>query len=136
MLVVTTQAQTVYKLGDRGVTAPVLLTKVAPTYPPEARAEGVQGRVIVEAVVLPTGRVGADLRAVRSELWRYRGPQARDEGPAAFLSDEEVAKFGLDKEAVAALRRWTFRAGTKDGKSVPVRMLVEVPFALTAARGV
>ena len=40
------------------------------------------------------------------------------------------AAFGLDQPAVKAMKRWTFKPGTKDGKPVPVRVSVEMTFTL------
>ena len=38
--------------------------------------------------------------------------------------------FGLDEQAVKAMKEWTFRAGTKEGKAVAVRVHVEMTFTL------
>jgi len=38
--------------------------------------------------------------------------------------------YGLDQAAVAALKRWVFKPGQKDGKPVPVRVAVEMSFTL------
>ena len=39
-------------------------------------------------------------------------------------------KYGLDKQAIAALRQWRFERGLKGGKPVPVRVTVEMRFRL------
>jgi TonB family protein len=36
--------------------------------------------------------------------------------------------FGLDQNAITALKRWRFRPGTKDGKAVDVTLNIEVRF--------
>jgi TonB family protein len=38
------------------------------------------------------------------------------------------AMYGLDEEAVKALKQWEFKPGTKDGKPVPVLIVVEMMF--------
>ena len=38
--------------------------------------------------------------------------------------------YGLDKNAVAAMKQWEFKPGMKDGKAVAVRVHVVINFAL------
>jgi TonB family protein len=50
-------------------------------------------------------------------------------------ADTEITRsldteYGLDKEAVAALSRWRFEPGLKDGKPAAVRVTVEMSFTL------
>jgi hypothetical protein len=40
------------------------------------------------------------------------------------------AKHGLDDQAVAAVRRWAFRPGTRDGAPVPVWVTIDMDFSL------
>ena len=40
------------------------------------------------------------------------------------------ASFGLDQEAMKALRQWQFAAGTRFGQPVPVLVTVEIAFTL------
>ncbi len=88
-----------------GVTTPTLVHEVKPRYAPEAMRAGVQGRVKLECVVLSDGTVG-DVRVV-----------------------EKMHPL-QDGEAVRSLQQWTFKPGTKDGVAVPVRVEVEMTFAL------
>lgn len=47
--------------------------------------------------------------------------------------DIEIQKplgYGLDEQAVAAVEKWRFNPGTKDGQPVAVRIMVEVSFHL------
>jgi Gram-negative bacterial TonB protein C-terminal len=39
-------------------------------------------------------------------------------------------KYGLDEQAVTAMKKWVFKPGTKDGKPVAVRVDVEMSFRL------
>jgi TonB family protein len=88
-----------------GVTTPVLVHEVKPSYVPEAMRARVQGSVKLECVVLPDGTVG-DVRVVQR-----LHPQ-------------------LDGESVRKMQEWTFKPGTKDGVAVPVRIEVEMTFAI------
>ena len=39
-------------------------------------------------------------------------------------------KYGLDDQAVKAMKQWSFKPGTKDGKPVTVRVDVQMSFTL------
>lgn len=95
----------VYKLGQEGVVAPVLVHEVKPQYTDDAKARRVQGSAEVTAVVLSDGTVG-DVRVTKS------------------LDTE------LDQQAVKAAKQWTFKPGTKDGKAVDVEVNIELTFTL------
>ena len=96
-----------YRLGGSGVVAPRLLKEVKPAYTGDAMRAKIQGVVTVEAVVLPNGTVG-DVQVVRS-LDRT---------------------FGLDEEAVKAVKRWVFAPGTRFGQPVPILVEIELTFTL------
>lgn len=100
------QAAQVYAPGD-GVTPPAVVREVRPEYTAEAKANRIQGSVLLSVVVQTDGSVGA-VEVTRS------------------LDD----KYGLDQAAVAAARKWEFKPGTKDGKPVPVRVTLELTFTL------
>ena len=90
-----------------GVTAPRLIKEEKPRYPSQAREAGIGGTVSLEAVVDATGKVG-EVRVVRSLDTQY----------------------GLDDEAVKAVKAWRFSPGTKDGVAVPVLVDVEMSFSV------
>jgi TonB family protein len=98
------QTGEVYKPGN-GVTTPVLLREVKPTYPKAAMDRNVQGTVEVNAVILADGTVG-DVTVKKS------------------LDPD------LDAEAIRATKQWKFKPGTKDDKPVPVEVSIELSFAL------
>jgi protein TonB len=82
-----------------------LVRGLAPSYPPGARADGVEGDVRLELVVGQTGGVES-ARVVRS------------------------VGHGLDEEALQAVRQFRFAAATKDGHAVRVRMGWSMQFRL------
>jgi TonB family protein len=95
-----------YRIGP-GITPPVLVTDVKPNYTREAMGAKIQGSVWLEAVVLANGTVG-DVKVTK---------------PLDTV-------YGLDKEAVATIKKWKFKPGLKDKKPVPVAVEVEMTFKL------
>lgn len=90
-----------------GVTAPEIVREEKPKYTPGAMDAKIQGLVVMEAVIERDGTVG-EVR-VKKSLDRT---------------------YGLDDEAVRALKGWRFRPGKKDGVAVPVFVEVEMTFSL------
>jgi TonB family protein len=99
----------VHAIGEAGLRAPRVLHQVTPQYTAAAMRARIEGSVLLEAVVDVDGHVGA-IHIARS-------------------LDE---LNGLDEQAVRALEQWTFMPGTKDGVAVPVRITVQLSFALSA----
>ena len=89
--------------GD--VKAPVVIQRVDPVYPAEARNDRIEGIVILEATIDRTGHV-------------------RNAVVLKPLPD------GLSEAALDALKQWTFAPGTLDGKPVDVLFNVTVAFRL------
>jgi TonB family protein len=87
---------------------PELLKEVRPSYTPEGRAAGIEGRVLLSAEVLTDGTVG-EVQVVR--------PLDRNE-------------YGLDQEAVKAMKLWVFKPAIRDGKPVSMVIHVEMGFSL------
>ncbi|MBI1787159.1 MAG: TonB family protein [Acidobacteria bacterium] len=94
----------VYQVGP-DVTAPKVVHQAEPEYSEEARKAGVSGSVVFEAIVDRYGNI-------------------RD---VAVLSP---LGFGLDERAQAAIEKWRFKPGVKDGQPVSVRCQIEVNFRL------
>jgi periplasmic protein TonB len=90
-----------------GVSWPRLLREVKPNYTPDAMRAQVEGMVELEILVLADGSVGR-VNIVRSL----------------------DSRFGLDEEAVSAVRRWRFDPGRHEGKAVATRVGVELSFNL------
>ena len=88
-------------------TMPRVVSEVKPDYTPEAKQQGIQGIVELSVVVKDDGTVG-DVKVTKS------------------LDD----KYGLDEQAVTAMKKWRFKPGTKDGKPVAVEVTVEMSFKL------
>lgn len=89
--------------GD--VKAPVVIQRTEPGYTEEARKARVSGIVIAELVIDRTGTV-KDVRILKP------------------------LPFGLSESATDAIRKWTFRPGTLNGRPVDVIFNVTVNFNL------
>ncbi len=89
--------------GD--VRAPVLLERVEPDYPEAARRARIEGTVVLEAVITARGSV-EEIRVLRSI------------NPL------------LDQAAERAVRRWSYRPATLNGRAVRVYLTVTVDFRL------
>jgi protein TonB len=97
---------TVYEPGN-GVSLPRVTKQVKADYTNEARDQRIEGTVALDVVVKADGAVG-DVQVTRSL----------------------DSVYGLDANAVEAMKLWQFAPGTKDGKAVAVRITVEMNFAL------
>ena len=86
-----------------GVTPPRLLHKAEPEYSPDARADHIQGTVVLQLAV-------------------------NEKGHAIGVSVISPLGFGLDERAQAAVETWEFTPGMKDGKPVKILAIVEVNF--------
>ena len=87
------------------VVAGRVLTRVNPVYPPDAKAKGIQGSVILDAEIAKDGRVKS-LRVVT--------------GPPV-----------LTAAAVEAVRQWTYTPYLLNGQPTEVRTTITVNFNLT-----
>jgi TonB family protein len=88
------------------VVPPKVIRRVNPEYSREALVNRVQGRVVLRIVI--------DQQGVPGNIWVV-----------------SPLGFGLDEQAVAAVKRWRFQpAGTRDGRPVAVYATVEVNFRL------
>jgi len=87
----------------RDVAAPVILSKIDPEYPEEARKAHYGATVTLDVVIDATGQV-QDIHL------------------------ESPVSFGLDRRAIEAVRKWTFRPGSRNGHPVAVQSTITVSF--------
>jgi len=93
-------------MGAQGLVAPVKIEATLPEYTDEAKREGIQGDVYIEAVVTKDGSV-AEPKLVRG------------------LPDDE-----LNARALAAIATWKFKPGTRDDEPVDVIALFTVTYRI------
>jgi TonB family protein len=94
----------VVRLGETKK-SPKLITRVNPKYPAEAKKAGIQGVVVLEALVDEHGRVtGVDILKSESSV--------------------------LNKPAIDAVKQWVYEPYILDGKPTKVRFTVTVRFQL------
>jgi len=86
-----------------GAKPPVVIRSVVPEFSDEARAERVEGVVLISTIVDTQG-MPTEIRVERS------------------------IGHGLDEKAVAAVSQYRFRPATLDGKPIAVRIRIEVSF--------
>lgn len=90
---------------DKGeLTAPVATQKVDPAYPSDLIRQRVEGTVVLYAIIHTDGSVG-EVRVLHG------------------IDDR------LDRNARAALAKWHFRPGTKNGSAVDLEAVVQIPFS-------
>jgi TonB family protein len=82
---------------------PVATVKVDPAYPPDLRHAGVEGTVVLYALIRADGMV--------SQIRVLRGVDQR-----------------LDENARVALSRWQFKPAMKNGSAVDLEAIVQIPF--------
>jgi len=101
------QDSAVYDSKDAGVTLPQPTRQVKAQYTAEAMRQMIEGDVLLSVVVKADGTVGTV--AVKESL---------------------DSVYGLDENAVKAMKEWAFKPGTRDGKAVAVRVDVKMKFTL------
>jgi TonB family protein len=90
-------------VAEGELSTPVAVTKVDPAYPPSLQQDGIQGTVVLYALIHTDGTVG-DIRVLHG------------------LEDR------LDESAMKALSRWRFRPARKSGTPVDIEAVVQIPF--------
>lgn len=100
------QDSTIYVPGN-GVSLPQVVKQVKAEYTEEAKQNRIEGKVGLDVVVLADGTIG-DVKVAQSLDTVY----------------------GLDANAVKAMKQWQFKPGTKDGKPVAVRVAVDIAYSL------
>jgi TonB family protein len=95
----------IYRMSEPGIVAPKQLYSPAPEFSEKARIEKQQGQVGIDLVV------GAD-------------------GLPRDLQIACSSAPDLNDNAIATVKHWKFAPATKDGKPVPVEILVDVSFRL------
>jgi TonB family protein len=90
------------------IAAPEVVSKSDPAYPGELIQDGIQGTVILTAIIRADGSVG-DIAVIKSLDPR------------------------LDQNAALALSRWLFRPALKDGQAIDLEAIITVPFRTKAA---
>jgi TonB family protein len=96
----------VYKPGN-GVSLPTVVKEAKANYTQEALKRKIQGSVFMAVVVLESGDVG-DVR----------------------ISQSLDAEYGLDQEAIKAMKQWKFKPGMREGKPVSVELTIQMTFSL------
>ncbi len=86
---------------NRAAVAPTVAKRVVPRYPDSARVRGIEGQVLIEAIIGRDGSVEPDVKIIQSI-------------PA------------LDEAAIEAFRQWRFTPG-RDASGRPLRVILQAP---------
>ena len=94
--------------GFSAVCNPALIesSRVPPSYPELARQAGVQGKVLLGAVIRMDGTVGN-----------------------VTVLESSGARLGFDEAAVKAVSRWRYKPGLQDGRPVDTQVTILVDFS-------
>ncbi len=103
---VNAQDATIYTPGN-GVSLPQVVKEIKADYTEEAKQNRIEGTVGLDVVVLADGAVGA-----------VKVTQSLD------------TVYGLDANAVKAMKQWQFKPGMKEGKPVAVRVAIKIGYSL------
>jgi TonB family protein len=98
-------SEAIERINPPAVTAPKPVYTPAPEYSDFAMKFGMQGTVVLEAIIDKTGAV------TEPEILRPVG-------------------VGLDEQAITKVRTWKFKPAMRDGKPVAVKMALEVAYNL------
>ena len=120
-----------------GTVAPRLLEETKPLYTEDAMRMGLEGRIMLEVAVMPDGMPGeitvtrCDLKSRFQDSTRKEDAQVREAlQRSQFRAGACTETFGLERQAVEAVRRWRFTPGTRNGAPLPVLVEVEMTFTL------
>jgi protein TonB len=105
---------------------PRIVRQVKPVYPPEAKAEKLEGLFVIDVVIGKDGVI-KDARVVASAPTpaRLKELEPKKGTPAAQEGDARLATAALD-----AVRQWRYEPILKDGKPVEFKATVTVNFKL------
>jgi TonB family protein len=91
-----------------GMAAPTVLKSTVPMYTDDARSHGIEGTVVVGALVGEDGQIKS-------------------------MNVLKGLGYGLDEMALSSVQQWTLSPGTRLGTPITVYAQVDVPFSLASA---
>jgi TonB family protein len=99
---------------QRDQRSPVILSALQPEYPPLAAASATRGRVIVLVTVDQNG-IPRDPKVISVSATNPTGELIK-----------AARTFGFEQAALAAVRKWIFAPGFKDGALTTAKLIVEI----------
>lgn len=107
-------------------TAPVPVSTKSPSYPDEARRNGVEGIFYFKVLITETGSIKF-AECIKKNVYAEDGK----------LKDDEVKKNfpqainQLEKEALEAVWQWKFKPAMKEGKAIEAEVVLPIKFKLS-----
>ncbi len=109
-------------------TEPKLLHKLNPVYPPDAKADKVEGVFVIGVVVGKDGAIREARVATSAPTLERLGELQSRAGGTSTSSQEGDAR--LAAAALDAVRQWRYEPTIKDGQAVDVKMTLTIRFRL------
>ncbi|HEY5908342.1 MAG TPA: M56 family metallopeptidase, partial [Vicinamibacteria bacterium] len=109
-------------------TEPKLLHKLNPVYPPDAKADKVEGVFVIGVVVGKDGAIREARVATSAPTLERLGELQSRAGGTSTSSQEGDAR--LAAAALDAVRQWRYEPTIKDGQAVDVKMTLTICFRL------
>lgn len=100
------QSSEIATVGEQGVVSPDYIYTTKPSYPLEARKEGLEGKVILKVLVEKNGQTR------KVELAKSSGHSV------------------LDQEALRAVEKWRFRPAKRDGEIIACWVFIPLSFKM------
>jgi hypothetical protein len=107
-------------------TAPVPVSTKSPSYPEEARKNGVEGIFYFKVLITETGSIKF-AECVKNDVYAEDGKlkayQAKQKYPQAINQ--------MEKEALEAVLQWKFKPAMKEGKAIEAEVMLPIKYKLS-----
>ncbi len=107
-------------------TAPVPISTKSPSYPDEARKNGVEGIFFFKVLITETGSIKF-AECIKNDVYAEDGKlkayQAKQKYPQAVNQ--------MEKEAMEAIWQWKFKPAMKNGKAIEAEVVLPIKYKLS-----
>jgi hypothetical protein len=110
--------------------APKLVHKVPPAYPPDAKAEGVQGLFLVDVIIGKDGAIKEARVAASAPTSERLSEIKAAKGKAKWTPADAQGDARLAQAALDAVKQWRYEPILVDGKPVEFEATVTINFKL------
>jgi hypothetical protein len=107
-------------------TAPVPISTKSPSYPDEARKNGVEGIFYFKVLITENGSIKF-AECIKKNVYAENGKLKDDEVKKKFPQ----AINQMEKEALEAVWQWKFKPAMKDGKAIEAEVMLPIKYKLS-----